>query len=262
VPSTCRPEPPTRPTRRTRASFARLLSHPGGRRLVQGLVDQTQGAWTVNVRYRDRLTDAERTRRERNRGDLERIEAAMAAGVATPAMLQERLVLTDETLPNYRSTDAEEPARASQQVGNRGANLRVLRGLADSENLNHRGVRTSLIAAPAHIVLGHELIHALHYKRNQNAPGNPALYGPGTALNHWGNAEEHRTIAQGPGVTENDLRAEHGLPAREGHTGPHRRTLPRADTRLRRQGGTLALAGLGAAAYYNRRWLGSLAGLE
>jgi hypothetical protein len=68
------------------------------------------------------------------------------------------------------------------------------------------------LAAPIWSILGHELIHAEHNAAGRNrrnlAPRTSAAYG---------NREEEETIATGSGVTENALRAEHGLPARFGH---------------------------------------------
>jgi len=68
------------------------------------------------------------------------------------------------------------------------------------------------LAAPIWSILGHELIHAEHNAAGRNrrnlAPRTSAAYG---------NREEEETIATGSGVTENDLRAEHGLPNRFGH---------------------------------------------
>ena len=70
------------------------------------------------------------------------------------------------------------------------------------------------LAAPIWSILGHELIHAEHNAAGRNrrnlAPQTSAAYG---------NREEEETIATGSGVTENDLRAEHGLPNRFGHGG-------------------------------------------
>jgi hypothetical protein len=68
------------------------------------------------------------------------------------------------------------------------------------------------LAAPIWSILGHELIHAEHNAAGRNrrnlAPKTSAAYG---------NREEEETIATGSGVTENALRAEHGLPNRFGH---------------------------------------------
>ena len=65
------------------------------------------------------------------------------------------------------------------------------------------------LPAPIWSILGHELIHAEHNAAGRNrrglAPKDSAAYG---------NCEEEETIATGSGVTENNLRAEHGLPDR------------------------------------------------
>lgn len=244
--------------RSTRAAFARLLSRPTGRALVKALLDQSRGAYRLNVGYTDRLSPEEQGRREANRAEYRRLNeryTALRAGGGTEeevlAAHQALMPFLDEVRPDFRNMAANEPAAASKDGGN--ARLRVLRGLKDSENLNHSGVNRGLIASSAHVVLGHELVHALHYKRGEDDPGNPDDYARGTALHHWGNAEERRTIATGRGPTENRLRAEHGLPAREGHTGVARRTLQTGGARLLGEGlRTAAAASLLLAANYAR----------
>lgn len=68
------------------------------------------------------------------------------------------------------------------------------------------------IASPAFIVLGHELIHAQHNQRGRNANSLPG------STKAYPNGEEEQTIASGD-LTENDLRAEHGVELRHGHRG-------------------------------------------
>lgn len=68
------------------------------------------------------------------------------------------------------------------------------------------------IASPVFLILGHELIHAKHNQEGRNkrsqAPTDAA----------FGNKEEEETISTGT-LTENGLRAEHGLGERHGHNG-------------------------------------------
>ncbi|HEX3758667.1 MAG TPA: DUF4157 domain-containing protein [Kofleriaceae bacterium] len=74
------------------------------------------------------------------------------------------------------------------------------------------------ISDPVYIFLGHEMIHARHNQLGRNrrnlAATDPAKYS---------NREEEETIATGGGITENQLRAEHGLDARVGHGGVDKR---------------------------------------
>jgi hypothetical protein len=70
------------------------------------------------------------------------------------------------------------------------------------------------IPSPVWLILGHELIHAEHNAAGRNQRNKAASSAA------WGNAEEEATIATGTGVTENKLRAEHGMAdARFGHGG-------------------------------------------
>ena len=63
------------------------------------------------------------------------------------------------------------------------------------------------ISDPVFIFLGHELIHAQHNQAGHNKN------------RHSVALEEQQTISGGNGISENDLRAEHGLTARHGHAG-------------------------------------------
>ncbi len=262
--------------REIRANFARLMSRRHGRELVEELRQQPDGEeaepYYINVNPTERLSEEEQVQREANRrafaGVRTRYMEIMAATnngqIATEEQQEEidrrhqaMMPFLDESRADFRSQDADEPAAASQAP--HGTNLRVLRGLRDSENLNHAGVNTDLVVAPAHIVLGHELVHALHDKRNERDPGNPDDYAHGTPLAHWGNLEEQRTISTGVGPTENRLRADHGLRAREGHTAKSRRELNAEAqghglwTGLMAGLGALALGGLGYAAWRHFR---------
>lgn len=67
------------------------------------------------------------------------------------------------------------------------------------------------IADPVYIFLGHELIHARHISAGEVDMGAPADAS-------YGIKEEETTIATG-GLSENDLRAEHGLTKRHDHGG-------------------------------------------
>lgn len=69
------------------------------------------------------------------------------------------------------------------------------------------------IPAPGWSVLAHELIHAEHNAAGRNRRSLAATDGA------YSNREEEETIATGSGVTENKLRAEHGMPDRHGHAG-------------------------------------------
>jgi hypothetical protein len=68
------------------------------------------------------------------------------------------------------------------------------------------------IQEPAFMTLGHELIHARHLAAGK------AEWGEQPSDASYGDKEEEDTIAEGD-LTENDLRAEHDMPSRHGHTG-------------------------------------------
>lgn len=68
------------------------------------------------------------------------------------------------------------------------------------------------INLPVFITLGHELIHAQHNSEGRNRRNNTA------SDTSYSNQEEEETIATG-GLTENDLRTEHGMTLRHGHAG-------------------------------------------
>lgn len=68
------------------------------------------------------------------------------------------------------------------------------------------------LATPFFLALGHEMIHALHNQQGTNARNQA-----GSAA-AWDNKEEENTI-DGPGISENALRREHGLGQRYGHGG-------------------------------------------
>jgi hypothetical protein len=255
---------------RTRASFARLMSKQHGRQLVRGLLTPSQnlqgGNWRVDVSYTPRLTDQERAAVHVNRAAYQRLRPAYEAAAArlqAPNVTQEHedeFVRLQEQINPYRvgqrgyRTELEEAAAAGERP--HGANLRILTGLKDSEFLNHSGVRTGLIAGPSHILTGHELVHALHYK--QGTRDLSPEYGAASPHRHWDNPEERQTISTGVGPTENRLRGEHDLTAREGHTSKRRADLDAEETRRRRRAAApWVVGGLAAAAYTGYRlWYG------
>jgi hypothetical protein len=72
--------------------------------------------------------------------------------------------------------------------------------------------RTRKILAPHFIEFGHELIHALRHFTGEFEAAAPTR-------DDWDTLEEQGTIDTGKHVTENKLRAEHGLSKRYGHHG-------------------------------------------
>lgn len=69
------------------------------------------------------------------------------------------------------------------------------------------------ISDPVFIFLGHEMIHAQHNQEGHNRRNQAATDGA------YSNLEEQQTVSGGNGISENDLRAEHGLTARHGSGG-------------------------------------------
>ena len=66
------------------------------------------------------------------------------------------------------------------------------------------------LASPVFLILGHELVHAIH---NQDGDNDAAASGSAG----YPNKEEEETIGDRHDMTENALRREHGLGVRSGH---------------------------------------------
>jgi hypothetical protein len=154
--------------------------------------------------WRDRDNDALVRDMIRQRGELNTVMNDLRAQVVQVADAEAGPV-------DGQLEESTQPRVGASSV----VNLRV--GFADSEKLNYDD-RGREIPAPAWLIYGHELIHALHNRRGTNATATNADHYRGT---HWGNREEHDTIALA-NLSENDLRDEHDLPAREHHTGTSR----------------------------------------
>ncbi len=103
------------------------------------------------------------------------------------------------------------------------SSVNLMSGIKDSEYVN-QDAQGRYIPAPAFIVYGHELIHALHNKRGTDSSGvNQAGYQQ-KPLAKWSNKAEHDTI-DGPVLSENLLRGEHQLTQRGSHFGIAREDL-------------------------------------
>lgn len=179
------------------AHIARLLTTETGRRLVTGL-DAGAHAVSIEPTYRD----------------LDRHQAegmVKAYGAETPGQDQEQAIGL--------------PGVGSQSV------VRMMPGSTDHQMVDFNAADEPILS-PAYIGLGHELIHAMHNQRGVAWAANthnPGQYAAGKPRAHYHNPEEFHTIAhQEPPVlgvvpeehlTENMLRAESNLAAREGHTG-------------------------------------------
>jgi hypothetical protein len=284
--------------RQVRAMNAKLLSRPHGRGLIHDLLAKGghDDDRTITHEYLDR-DDPETARKKRSLIDYR-------DNVVAPKLseLDQRLNHLSRTLgekyvdhPDYIETETEhgkwqqrfanlhdvavdEPALASEKSESqlypgKGSNVKLLKGLRDSEQLSHDANR-NLVPAPSFIVYGHELIHALHSKnQTRDVATESARYEQGGDLRHWRNREEHQTIALSVGnqVTENMLRQEHQITPREGHTGKARYDLQQEAAEARRRqegeerwntwkqrgkyalGGVLALGlGLGGYALYSK----------
>ncbi|HEX2094086.1 MAG TPA: M91 family zinc metallopeptidase [Longimicrobiaceae bacterium] len=260
-------------SREVRAMHARLLSRPGGRKLLYDLLegDESAGATTVTVHPTpaDTSTPEERSRRRRlrkryneklaplireqqtrveglggNIPDLNRRlhdESDQAPDISTFRREMRKLDqletkagrFTDETRPDYMPMRDPDPAVASANSTGAaslrpdntpgpgtGSTVRLRTGLKDSEQMN-QDAQGNYIPAPAFVVYGHELVHALHYKRGtKRSDGIPR----GSKLADYHNQEEYQTIETSghEGISENLLRREHGLSRRKFHTGKPR----------------------------------------
>ncbi|MEO6175903.1 MAG: M91 family zinc metallopeptidase [Flavobacterium circumlabens] len=98
--------------------------------------------------------------------------------------------------------------------------LRVEPGMTDTQYPS-KDEHGRAILSPAWLLFAHELIHTRHNQLGMNHRKlDGANYVSGMPHEMWSNAEEHATIDLGvPGtnITENSLRAEHGLSKRIGH---------------------------------------------
>jgi hypothetical protein len=147
--------------------FGTLMSEPGGRGLVVGLVNGSKTV-TIGPTSTRRIASA-----NRGAGSLENADGTAGAGGTTTIRLDPDL--TDTSIMTFDAAGAEH-------------------------------------AAPVWLILGHELIHAQHNAAGRNRRNLAAVGGAA-----WGNREEEETISTGTGLTENRLRAEHGMDPRFGH---------------------------------------------
>jgi len=121
-------------------------------------------------------------------------------------------------------TDKHAATATEEQTGTgSGSRINVRTGLRDSELMNE-DEHGNFIPAPAFAIYGHELIHALHNRQGNDRTGVDSDNYRVAPLAHWDNREEHHTIDSddAEAITENQLRAEHGLTKRKWHTGKTR----------------------------------------
>ncbi len=221
-----------------RAMHARLLSRGRGRNLLYTLLDMQVGdqrnrAVAVNFTPADMRTRADKARARGLQAELKGVRARLQglpqADPTWEGLNQRRLDLLGEIDEAGLASDAA-AARATDKPN---ANIFGARGGSDSQVAVRLGTQDSAdlsydrlgrpIPAPAWLQYGHELIHALHFRNAEDRSAENIDAYRGTV---WGDREEHHTIASlnlFPGaVSENDLRAEHGITARYGHTGTSR----------------------------------------
>ncbi|MGG8497003.1 hypothetical protein ACQY1Q_11330 [Tenacibaculum sp. TC6] len=102
----------------------------------------------------------------------------------------------------------------------RGSILRVEPNMSDTQYPS-QDANGYAIPSPAWLLFAHELIHTRHNQLGMNYRNlDKANYSGGMPNAIWSNAEEHTTIDLGVprvNITENSLRAEHGLSERYGH---------------------------------------------
>jgi hypothetical protein len=216
-----------------RAMHARLLSRPGGRRLLQTLLDLEP-----NDRKRKQIDihfTPPKSYDPRVPGEIRRLEARVKELTAAMArvpndsedyseMYYERAQAVLR-IGDLRESDAAASASAvdghDADIGGTGrgsdSRIAVREGTRDTDDAV-RDRWGSSIPAPAFIQYGHELVHALH---NRNATASSGVdFGryKGTV---WTSREEHQTIESlVPGaLSENLLRDEHGITRRYGHAG-------------------------------------------
>jgi hypothetical protein len=148
----------------------------------------------------------------------------------TPLRPQANPRAAAEAGPEEGGLEASNYTAAGAPGAGAGSVVNLMSGIRDSEYLN-RDPEGRYIPAPAFVIYGHELIHALHNKRGRNSSGVDRDQYQQRPLDRWSDREEHNTIA-GAGISENALRAEHGLTQRGSHFG-----IAREDLEAQRGGG-------------------------
>jgi hypothetical protein len=153
-----------------------------------------------------------------------RIQLLTAEGEAREELDQERMELIGDI--SEKGGDSE--AAAARAVNKNAANISGAATGSDAEVQVRRGTRDSdaLVRdaagnpapAPAFVLYGHELIHALHFRNGEDRSTEDIDRYRTTV---WTDREEYQTIAglNDGGLSENLLRAEHRLTARHGHSG-------------------------------------------
>jgi hypothetical protein len=174
-----------------RAMHARLLSRPSGRQLLHDLLNGPHNPEVSVEPYNPAVVA---------------LFEGMAGAEANADARAQALVHGGSTM--------------THPVANVGSSttMAVQSGLRDSQEHNVDS-QNRPISAPAYILYAHELVHAHHNMqgRNRASIGSPR-YDNGGDLYAWENAEEHAAIAtEFEPISENSIRAEHGLPARFGH---------------------------------------------
>lgn len=255
-----------------RAMHARLLTGGQGRSLLYQLLDQegAQTGHQVNILPRDPIRPGERQRNRAARRQVDAITPQLqrtqdellrimdeeglnslrnadvhawkkGGNQARVQQLEAERQKLDAQLVQLRPhANPRDAAEAGPEQGGLGPNsqpgvgsgsvVNLMSGIKDSEYLNQDS-QGRYIPAPAFIVYGHELIHALHNKRGTNSSGVNRDQYQQKPLSKWSDKEEHDTIA-GAGISENALRAEHGLTPRGSHFG-----IAREDLEAQRGGG-------------------------
>jgi hypothetical protein len=181
-----------------------LMHKSNGRRLVMSLI---QGTESVTIVPSNQDTAAQpstapgtqpTTPEDAKEQDDERRAAEYKATASTP----EGYVQTTQTGPHEYSLQRGQGSGAKIEVD------------PDLQNFSVKGLST-----PAFVALAHELIHASHFEEGDDLDQPLVTNNMSPAQqNRWTNAEEYLTISGGEGVTENDVRAENNLPARQSHT--------------------------------------------
>jgi Domain of unknown function (DUF4157)/Effector protein len=108
--------------------------------------------------------------------------------------------------------DAAHPDMAGNPGDGSTTTIFIDPSMQDDDN-KVRGPDGELESEPCFLALGHELIHALHSAEGQNMDKSA-----GSDPEDFDNEEEEETI-EGTGISEDQLRAEYGLPPRLNHKG-------------------------------------------
>lgn len=218
-----------------RSMHARLLSRPAGRELLLTHLDRAGTARnksvTIGFTPPDRRTPEQRAEVQELQKRLKIVateitvlkEQGKEDTLEYETLFAQQMSLLGEIDDKGQGSDAAAANATNKKeasvFGGRGSDslVKVREGTRDSDD-KAKDVDGHVIPAPAWLQYGHELIHALHFRDGRDRTVEELDDYKAT----WTNKEEYQTIHgldenDADELTENRLRAEHGITKRHGH---------------------------------------------